>query len=85
MKSFFMQMFLERSARGMILSATNQDDFKNLIIPNIVKPIQEIIASKIIASHEAQKISKDLLEKAKRAVEIFIEEDEEVALKWLNS
>lgn len=85
MKSFFMQMFLERSARGMILSATNQDDFKNLIIPNIVKPIQDTIASKIIASHEARKISKDLLEKAKRGVEIFIEEDEGVAEKYLNS
>ena len=84
MKSIFMQEFLVRSARGMILSATNQDDFKNLPIPNIILDIQSLISSRIIASHEAREISKNLLERAKRAVEIFIEEDEESAERFLN-
>lgn len=84
MKSFFMKMFLERSARGMILSATNQEDFKNIIIPNIPSVIQSLISEKINASHLACEASKKLLEKAKRAVEIFIEEDEEIAKLSLN-
>ena len=82
MKSIFMQLFLERSARGMILSATNQDDFRNLPIPNISPDIQSLISSRIIASHSARGNSKTLLERSKRAVEIFIEEDEESAERF---
>ena len=83
MKSFFMKMFLERSARGMILSATNQEDFKNIIIPDIPPNIQSLISEKITTSHTARDKSKTLLERAKRAVEIFIEEDEESAERFL--
>ena len=85
MKSIFMQEFLVRSARGMILSATNQDDFKHLIIPNISADIQSLISSRIIDSHLAREKSKTLLTQAKRAVEIFIEEDEEKAKNYLNA
>jgi hypothetical protein len=79
-----MKMFLERSARGMILSATNQEDFKNIIIPKISPDIQSLISEKITASHVAREASQKLLEKAKRAVEIFIEEDEEIAQGFLS-
>lgn len=50
-----------------------------ILIPILSPAIQSLISEKIIASHSAREISKTLLERAKRAVEIFIEEDEESA------
>lgn len=60
-------------------------DVLNLPIPIFSSGTQLMIRSEIMASHEARKLSKDLLEKAKRAVEILIEEDEEAAEEYLNS
>jgi len=37
----------------------------------------------VIQSLQKRKEAKDLLDKAKRAVELFIEEDEETALRFL--
>ncbi|MDD2693322.1 MAG: restriction endonuclease subunit S [Candidatus Gracilibacteria bacterium] len=52
-------------------------------VPILPDTIQSLISEKIIASHMARESSKKLLEKAKRAVEIFIEEDEDSANKYL--
>ena len=55
-----------------------------LLIPILSLDIQSHISSRIIASHSAREQSKTLLERAKRAVEIFIEEDEASAEIFLN-
>ena len=47
--------------------------------------IQTEIQTKVTESFSLRKQSKHLLECAKRAVEIAIEEDEETATKWLES
>jgi len=60
-------------------------DVLNLPIPKISKDTQEEITSKIQHSSKLKKQSEHLLEVAKKAVEIAIEEDEEVALKFINS
>lgn len=85
MKLPFMQEVVRRMARGMILSATNQDDFKKLLLPILDERIQEKISFLVVNSHEAHKQSKELLEQAKRAVEIFVEKTEEDAIMFLKA
>jgi len=58
-------------------------DVLNLPIPKISKEIQENITSKIQHSSKLKKQSEHLLEVAKRAVEIAIEENEAVALAFI--
>lgn len=60
------------------------NDILQLPIPLIEKSIQDKIAEYISTASKASKQSKHLLEKAKRAVEIFIEQDEEKALEYLS-
>jgi restriction endonuclease S subunit len=78
------QEFLKRTARGMILEATNKDDFKKYILPKVDNLIQQKIAELVTQSHKARNESKKLLDVAKRAVEIFIEEDEEKAMEFIS-
>ncbi|MDD3793905.1 MAG: restriction endonuclease subunit S [Candidatus Gracilibacteria bacterium] len=85
MKSWIYKDMLIRSARGMIMEATNKEDFSKFILPKIDIKIQEKIAELVKESHKSLDLSKQLLEKAKKSVEIFIEEDEEKAGKFLES
>ncbi len=63
------------------ISDTQVRSFK---IPLLPKPTQQKIADLVRQSHEARKKAKELLEIAKKAVEIVIEQNEEEALKFLN-
>ncbi len=67
-----------------IISIKN-DFILNLKIPLIKPEVQAHIADKIKESHKLRKESKELLETAKRAVEIAIEENEETAMEYINS
>lgn len=84
MKSWIYQEFLKRTARGMILEATNKDDFKKYILPKVDKKVQERIVELVNQSHKARNESKKLLEVAKKAVEIFIEENEAKAMEFVS-
>ena len=55
-----------------------------ILIPILSLDIQSLISEKITTSHTAREKSKTLLERAKRAVEIFIEEDENSAESFLD-
>ena len=59
------------------------DDILNLPIPILPKEKQAQIQQKVIESFDLRKKSKHLLECAKRAVEIAIEQDEQKAIDWL--
>lgn len=85
MKSWIYKDMLIRSARWMILEATNKEDFSKFILPKLDIKIQENIAELVKKSHIALDLSKELLEKAKKSVEIFIEEDEEKAEKFIEN
>lgn len=61
------------------------DDILNLPIPILPKERQAQIKQKVIESFNLRKQSKQLLECAKRAVEIAIEEDEQTAIEWLEN
>ncbi|MFN8579184.1 MAG: restriction endonuclease subunit S [Candidatus Sericytochromatia bacterium] len=60
------------------------EDILNLQIPRIPIELQRLIKDKIKISQSIKKESEKLLEVAKKAVEIAIEENEEVALKFIN-
>ncbi len=72
-RSPILQMQLEKQCTGTILTAVSKEGIKNIIIPILGKSTQEEIADLVHQSHEARKKAKELLEKAKREVEEFIE------------
>ena len=61
------------------------DDILNLPIPILPIEKQAQIKLKIAESFNLRKQSKQLLECAKRAVEIAIEENEQAAIDWLEN
>ncbi len=61
-----------RSSGGTVIAIVHQEK-------------QSEIQRKIIESFHLRKHAKDLLEHAKRAVEIAIEQDEQTAIDWLES
>lgn len=60
------------------------EDIINMPIPKISKEIQESITKQIQDSQKLKKQSEHLLETAKRAVEIAIEQDEEAAMRYID-
>ena len=59
------------------------NDILNLPVPLLPEEIQIEIQQKVIESFKLRKQSKHLLECAKRAVEMAIEQDEQRAINWL--
>ncbi|MAE81830.1 MAG: hypothetical protein CMB80_03765 [Flammeovirgaceae bacterium] len=83
MKSELMQNILKQRCSGTILTAINKDEFLNISIPIVSPSIQEKIAELVNENFEFKTQSEHLLEVAKRAVELAIEEDEQTALNWI--
>ncbi len=72
-----------RYARGSVQQRMNQETLKNIKLPIINIAIQKDIEAKIDKSFELRAKSNELLEAARKAVEIAIEEDEETAMQYL--
>lgn len=83
LKSNLGQMQLKMGCKGTILTAISKDELKNIIVPLLPQSIQSKISAKIQQSFESREKSKQLLEVAKMAVEIAIEENEEAGLKYI--
>ena len=83
LKSIVGQLQLKKGCNGTILTAINKDEFGKVILPIIVEEKQTQIQQKVVESFNLQKQSKHLLECAKRAVEMAIEQDEQTAIDWL--
>jgi len=62
-----------RESRGSVQARLNQETLKEIVLPIVTKSTQQIVADLVRQSHKARKKSKELLEKAKREVEEFIE------------
>jgi len=77
-------IFLTKLQTGNVQPYVNIPNFSNLIVPIIDYKKQEQIAKLIEQSFTLKKQSEHLLEVAKRAVEIAIEENEAIALKYIN-
>jgi type I restriction enzyme S subunit len=78
------KMQVERDCGGSVILHWKPEQVKRLQIPILPLSIQQEIASLVQQSHEARKKAKELLELAKRAVEIAIEEGEEKAIDFLS-
>ena len=71
--------YILREAQGTILTAIPYDSLKRIKIPKVQPRIQQRISQLIQQSFGARKKSKNLLNIAKKAVEVYIEEDERKA------
>ena len=83
-KSELMQNIMKQACSGTILTAMNRDEFLNIPVPLIETKIQKEIKEFITESFRLKKESENLLEAAKRAVEIAIEEGEGKALEMID-
>jgi len=83
--SFIGKMQAERDCAGSIILHWKPEQIKKLKIPLLPLSTQQKIASLIQKSHEARKKAKELLNVAKKAVEIAIEKSEKDALNYLSS
>lgn len=73
----------EKWAHGAAFYSITQEDLGSFVIPLISKSEQESLCNLIMQSEAARKQAHNLLESAKRAVEIAIEENETVAMAFL--
>ncbi len=71
---------MKQRCSGTILTAINKEDFITIPIPN---PKINLQTQQIQQSFKLREQSKQLLETAKKAVEIAIEEDEGKAIKFI--
>ena len=85
LKSIVGQLQLKKGCSGTILTAINKEEFSKIAVPEIKEEKQAEIEQKVIESSNLHKRAKDLLEHAKHAVEIAIEQDEQAAINWLES
>jgi len=77
------KMQVERDCGGSVILHWKPEQGKRLQIPLLPLSTQQKIASLVQQSHEARRKAKELLEIAKRAVEIAIEESEEKAQEYI--
>lgn len=63
--------------------AISESDLLALPFPSIAEPVQAEIVASVRAAHQAKRRAQALLDSAKRAVEIAIEDSEAAALAWL--
>ena len=83
LKSVVGQMQLKKGCSGTILTAINKEELRKIVLPIVSGETQAEIRSKVKEASELRRQSRELLERAKRAVEIAIEEGEAVAMAWL--
>ena len=74
-----------RDVGGSVILHWRPDQIKETAIPILSEDKQTQIQKKVIESFNLRKQSKHLLECAKRAVEIAIEQDEQTAIGWLEN
>ncbi|WP_424945635.1 hypothetical protein [Candidatus Spongiihabitans sp.] len=85
LKSIVGQLQLNKGCSGTILTAISKDEFSKIVLPKIEEEKQTQIQQKITESFTLRKQSKHLLECAKQAVEMAIEQDEQKAINWLKN
>ena len=84
LNSIFVQLQIEQSAGGSVIRHWKPSEVQKTLIPRLATEKEEEISTLIQQSHATRRQAKVLLEKAKRAVEIAIEEGEENALTLSN-
>ena len=85
LNSIVVKLQAERDAGGSIIQHWKPSEIENVIIPKLPKAVQNQIAEKVRESFALRKESKRLLDLAKHAVEVAIEQGEDVAMKLLEN
>ena len=85
LNSPIVQLQAERDCNGAVIQHWKPSEIENVIIPILDMDVQKEIAAKVQESFALRKQSKLLLEYAKQAVEMAIEQGEETATRWLDS
>ncbi len=85
LNSIIVKLQAERDAGGSIIQHWKPSEIKNVVIPKLPMETQKHIAAKVQKSFASRKESKRLLDLAKHAVEIAIEQGEDAAQKILDS
>jgi type I restriction enzyme S subunit len=83
LNSLFVQLQIEQDAGGSVIKHWKPSEVRKTLIPRLSIPKENEIAELVQQSHEAWLRAKSILEKAKRAVEIAIEEGEDKAKEFL--
>jgi type I restriction enzyme S subunit len=83
-KTIVLQSQLKKRCSGTILTAVSKESLRDIIIPILPLSTQQKIASLVQKSHDARRKAKELLEVAKKAVEIAIEKNEKEALDYIS-
>lgn len=83
LNSVIVQKQIERDAGGSIINHWRPDQVRATLIPILKEDKQKEIKKLIEESFNDRKLSKSLLEIAKRGVEMAIEKDEQEAEKWI--
>ena len=77
------QMQAERDAGGSIIQHWRPDEIKKVLIPVLPMDIQKELSKQIQQSFKLRLESTKLVDIAKQAVEIAIEQDEQIAIKFI--
>ncbi len=85
LNSILTQEQVNRDVGGSVILHWRPDQVVETLIPILPQEKQAEIEQKVIESFNLRKQAKDLLEHAKRAVEIAIEQNEQAAIDWLES
>ncbi|MGX2949199.1 restriction endonuclease subunit S [Frederiksenia canicola] len=82
-KSEPLQQLLRQGCSGTILSAINKEEFLNIPLPLIEATVQKQIADLIQKSSYFRIRSREHLDQAKKAIELAIEKNQDIALDFL--
>lgn len=85
LNSLIVQKQIERDAGGSVINHWLVDQVKSTLIPILPVAKQKKIAEAVNDSFCNRELSKQLLEIAKRGVELAIEKDEKHAHKWIDA
>lgn len=83
LNSVVVQMQAERDIGGSVIKHWLPDDIENVVIPVLPYDIQLEITMKVQESFSLRKKSKACINKAVKAVEMAIEQDEDTAIRYL--
>lgn len=83
LNSEIVQLQAERDASGAIIQHWKPSDIEKVVIPILPYDMQLEITKKVQQSFLLRKKANDLIQIAVKAVELAIEDSEEVATKWL--
>lgn len=84
LNSDIVRLQAERDAGGSIINHWKPSEIEEVQIPILANDKQRDISNKVIHSFDLRHKSEYLLEAAKQAVEMAIEQSEEEAITWLN-